>query len=1578
MRSRASPGSVHLKVRRKLRSTEPALEPPEASESLRLFNPPVRNWFEAVFPAPTRPQILGWAPIARGESTLLCAPTGSGKTLAAFLWCLDKLMFNTAPPPTQRCRVLYISPIKALAVDVERNLRAPLIGIANFAKQNGTEIHEPTIAIRTGDTSTAERSRFSRHPADILITTPESIFLLLTSNAREVLRSIETVVLDEIHALVSTKRGAHLALSLERLEHLCGRRLQRIGLSATQRPLEEVARFLGGAEGVNLHRRPEPEAAEEEPLSQVSQPLAIAEYRPVTIIDAGEPKRFDLRVEVPIDDMSRLDELDLLPSGPASQGPVRPSIWSAIHPKLLELVRSHRSTIIFVNSRRLAERISGAINDLAQETLVRAHHGSVAAAQRSDIEDQLKLGTLRGIVATSSLELGIDMGGVDLVVQIEAPSSVASGIQRVGRANHNVGGVSAAVIFPKYRADLVACSAVTRAMYEGRVESVRYPRNPLDVLSQQVVAMVAMDCWNEDSLFATICHAAPYAMLPRSVFESVLDMLSGRYPSDEFVELRPRVTWDRVAHKLTAREGARRVAVVNGGTIPDRGLFGVFLAGATRGARVGELDEEMVFESRAGDTVILGATTWRIEEINQHRVLVSPAPGEPGKMPFWHGDRAGRPAEFGQKIGEMTRELTTLPRPVAYTKLVEDHSLDGAAAENLLRYIEDQIAATGQVPSDQHVLIERCRDELGDWRICVLTPFGSRVHAPWCMAVASKLREVRGLDAESMWSDDGFVIRLPENEDDLDSSWFLPTAAEMRDLVVRQLGSTSLFATKFREAAGRALLLPKRRAGMRAPLWQQRKRAADLMAVAARFPSFPILMETYRECLSDVFDLAAAADILRQIERGTIRISTVDSLKPSPYASALLFNYIANYIYEGDAPLAERRAQALSIDQSQLEEILGTVDFRELLDNTALDEVESQLQSLDADYHAKHADGLHDLLLKLGDLKQPEIAVRSATPAVALSIEDLVSTRRVVRARIAGEARFLPVEYAAAYRDALGIPLPPGLAAAFLESSEDPLAELVRRFARTHGPFTTADISRRFGMPPAQLEPVLRALHASGKLLEGEFRPGGEHREWCEPGVLQQIRRKTLARLRREVVPAEQHVFARFLGRWQGVTTRRSGIEALIDAIEVLQGAELLASDLETVILPARVSSYRPQDLDSLLASDEIVWIGTGRSGERDGRISLYLAESFARLIGARIEEADLTGFSERALLILESLEHQGASFLAAIHPLAGGGFLGDTVQALWELAWAGLITNDTFSPLRSYLAGPEKRRRRVEAGGAPPGSVDFLRRQRPRAGGYPGGQGRWSLTRNRIQEKVNGTEWSAAMAQQLLVRNGIVTRETAIAENLASGYSSIYPALRTMEENGWIRRGLFVAGLGAAQFAMPPAVDLLRNLRDDSGKPDSVHLAASDPANPYGSLLPWRAGTGEPEQSPKPHSMARTSGASVILVNGRLAAFFRARNPSFHVFLPEEEPERTQVARELAKKLAEVAVARQSRRQGLLIGEINEHQARDHFLARPLKDAGFVDTAAGFQMRRVITAISSAPSQDDEELDDRDFEERA
>ena len=1436
-------------------------------------------------------------------------------------------MFSAVPDAARRCRVLYVSPIKALAVDVERNLHAPLIGIAQAAERLGYPFHKPSVAIRTGDTPQAERGRFARHPDDILITTPESLYLLLTSNAREVLRSIEVIVIDEIHALVPNKRGSHLALSIERLQHLVGRPIQRIGLSATQRPLEEVAHYLGGADTSRAleesrkkkqRKLPSSEASPapdipDEALSEFESSSFAPVYRPVTIVDASAPKQLDLKVEVPVEDMASLDTLESLPSGPASQGPKRHSIWSAIHPKLLELVRAHRSTLIFVNSRRLAERISGAINELAGEALVRAHHGSVAVAQRKEIEDKLKLGTLRGIVATSSLELGIDMGAVDLVIQVESPPSVASGMQRVGRASHRVDAVSNAVIFPKYRADLVACAAITHAMYQGLVESVHYPRNPLDVLAQQIVAAVALDDWTVDELFSLIRSAAPYAAITRSIFEGVLDMLSGRYPSDEFVELRPRITWDRVANKLTSRQGSQRVAIINGGTIPDRGTYGVFLAGATKGARVGELDEEMVFESRTGDTIVLGASTWRIEEISHNKVEVSPAPGEPGKMPFWHGDSAARPVEFGRRIGEMSRELLRLPRPVAFAKLVEEHSLESTAAENLLRYLEDQVIATERIPSDEDILIETCRDEMGDRRVCVLTPFGSAVHAPWCMAVTSKLRAEYGLEVESMWSNDGFVLRLPDSDEVIRSEDLLPSAAEVKDLVLRQLGSTSLFAAKFREAASRALLLPRRRPGLRSPLWQQRKRSADLLAVASRFSSFPILLETYRECIRDVFDLPALTGILAGIQRGSIRITPVESNRPSPFAASLLFSYVANYIYDGDAPLAERRAQALSIDQSQLQELLGDTDLRELLDATALDEVEARLQSLDPEYRARHADGVHDLLLKLGDLSQEEIAARSENAEVAATVKQLTEERRAVRVRIAGESRYIPVEYAARYRDAFGTPLPPGLADVFLAPSEDPLLEIVRRYARTHGPFTVADLATRYGLPPVKVEAALRTLHGLGKLLEGEFRPGGTHHEWCDPEVMQQVRRKSLARLRREIEPVEQSTFARFTSRWQGVSVRRRGLESLLDTVENLQGAALLVSELEREILPARIVDYRSGDLDLLMASGQVVWVGLEQVGSRDGRVALYLSEALPLLLPPVEVRGEAEPLSERATKVREYLAQTGASFFAAIHSATGGGFPGDTRDALWEMVWSGQITNDTFHPLRELLRSSETMRQSQHAfEGAPPGSPEFVRRFRSRSGATA--QGRWSLVSQRIEKPITVTEWSANLAQQLLVRHGIVARETAIAENVTRGYSTIYPALRRMEDGGWVRRGMFVAGLGAAQFAMPAAVDMLRSLRSHSETPETLFLAATDPANPYGTLLPWprRDGDSTPDagehlvdthaledtklpgaetdaltverSAAASHGMSRTSGAGVILINGNLVAFLRRRNPEIQV----------------------------------------------------------------------------------------------
>ena len=1673
---------------------EPRIEPgidtgvDTGADPFACFHPVTAAWFKAVFDAPTAPQRLGWPVIARGENALILAPTGAGKTLAAFLWCLDRLMLenrdqgtkgtreqedrelgNKGPREQENaasrgCRIVYVSPLKALAVDVERNLRSPLAGMANMARRMGVAFHEPAISVRTGDTPQRERARFARHPAEILITTPESLYLLLTSQAAEALRTVDTVIVDEIHALVPTKRGAHLALTLERLQALTARPLQRIGLSATQRPLEEVARFLGGVE---VERTGRSESASQQvsksarrsaaaddaargdsaspavakgqvfsnsgirAAADPSTPSTIApvaqddnsefseiasdaplRYRPVTIVNAAALKRRKLRIEVPVEDMARLGEMEEIPSGPASQTPRRVSIWNAIHPRLLELIRERNSTILFVNARQIAERLAGALNDLAGEPIARAHHGSLAAAQRAVIEEQLKAGQIRALCATSTLELGIDMGAVDLVIQIESPPSVASGMQRIGRAGHQVDAVSEGVLFPKYRADLVACAAVTRAMHEGHIESTRFPRNPLDVLCQQLVAIVSSagnkktgnkgtreqgnkktgnreqgigsrkqavaHGWDVanfassantansaevpvDFLFDLVRSAAPFGSLSRSAFEGVLDLLSGRYPSDEFAELRPRLTWDRVRNVVTARDGAARLAILNAGTIPDRGLYGVFLAFSEgKSVRVGELDEEMVFESHPNETFILGASTWRITDITHDRVLVTSAPGEPGKMPFWKGDGPGRPLEFGRRIGEMVRELRALPQAAALTRLVNEHDLDPGAAENLLRFLADQAEATGQVPDDRTIVMERCRDELGDWRVCVLTPFGSRIHIPWAMAVSARIRAAGGPEVETLWGDDGFVLRFPDTEEPPDSDWILVESAEAMQLVLRQLGSTALFAGRFREAAGRALLLPRRRAGQRSPLWQLRKRSYDLLSVASRYPRFPLLLEAYRECLRDVFDMSSLVEILKEVEERKLRVHVVETRKPSPFASSLLFSYEANFMYEGDAPLAERRAQALTIDQDQLRELLGEADLRELLDADAIAEVEEAAQCLGENYRVRSADGIHDLCLRLGDLSRAEISLRVTDKSLLAFLDRLIRSRRLLELRIAGEKRLVAAEDAARYRDGLGIPLPPGLAAALLEPVAHPVLELVRRYARTHGPFTLREAADRFALDGTAVENTLRLLAQEGRVLEGGFRPGGLHREWCDAEILRQIRRKSLAKLRREVEPVEQHTLARFLTHWQGLLSpRRTGnLDALLDAIESLQGAPLPASLLESFILPARIAGYAPAGLDTLIAAGEVAWAGVEPIGERDGRIALFLADKLPLLAQRRPLVEPLAEREEKLLAVLESA---GASFFDSLHQAAGGGYPGETIDALWSLVWRGLITNDSLHALRAYIARPESARtaRRLQTG-----AVFRSRRTTP-----PTAQGRWAVLALRAPDQTDGvaertsTERSHALALQLLNRYGVLLREAVAAENVPGGFSAVYGVLKALEESGRIRRGYFVAGLGATQFALPAAVDFLRQLRSEPPieKPEFVQLAAADPANPYGSVLRWPdLPVAEDDSESAPRILTRATYAEVILRNGQLVAWLKRGNPNLLVFLPAEEPERSQVAAGLAHFISMRGQERMraSSHEGALITTINGQPVAAHFMARFLMDAGFHPGPLGMHLRRIPLAI--------------------
>jgi ATP-dependent Lhr-like helicase len=1485
-----------------------------------VFHEPVTRWFEGSFPSPTRAQALGWPPILRGESTLLLAPTGSGKTLAAFLTAIDRLMFTPPPSKKAHCRVVYVSPLKALAVDVERNLRAPLAGIA----QRGGALHLPAVGIRTGDTPASERAQMLRAPPDILITTPESLYLMLTSQARELLRSVETVIVDEIHSLVATKRGAHLFVSLERLQWLAQRDLQRIGLSATQRPLDEVARLLGGGEPSGRKWK----------------------ARPVTIVDAGSKRQLEVRVEVPVEDMAKLGELDPeLPSGPASQGPQRRSIWPSIHPRLLELVRAHRSTMIFVNSRRLAERLAGALNELAGEEVALAHHGSVARDKRQEMEDRLKRGALPAIVATSSLELGIDMGAVDLVVQIESPPSIASGLQRIGRASHHVGGVPRGVVFPKHRGDLLCSAAAAAGMALGQVEETFYPRNPLDVLAQQIVAIASDGVWKVDDVFALVRRAAPFADLPRASFEGVLDMLSGRYPSDEFAELRPRLTWDRIAGTLRAREGSARVAVANAGTIPDRGLYGVFLAtqdGKQR--RVGELDEEMVFESREGDVFVLGASSWRIEEITQDKVMVSPAPGQPGKMPFWHGDRPGRPLEFGMHVGRLSRELARAPKARALQRLRAD-GLDERAARNLLEYLHDQADATGEVPSDETVIVERYVDDMGDFRVCVLTPFGARIHAPWSTAVVRRIEADRGLEVETMWSDDGMVFRVPEADAPPEVELFFPRAEEVEDVVVQALGTTSLFAARFRENAARALLLPRRHPGRRSPLWAQRKRARDLLQVASRYGSFPLLLETYRECLRDVFDLPGLQETLRRVQDRRLRVVTVDSRTPSPFASSLLFSYVANFIYDGDAPLAERRAQALSVDQAQLRELLGEAELRELLDAEAIDQHEAAAQRLLRPAHG--LDGLHDLLLQLGDLSEAEVRRRfdGAPP-----FEELAVQRRAFPVSLAGERRWVAAEDAARVRDGLGIPPPPGLPRELLEPVQDPLGDLVSRWARTHGPFRAEDLAARWGIGTAVAHAALERLLAQDRVLEGEFLPGGRGREWVDAEVLKSLKRRSLAKLRKQVEPVEPAALARFLADWQGLSRPRRGLDALLSAVEVLQGAPLVASALEREVLAARIQPLRPGDLDVLFSAGELIWRGVEPLGSRDGRVALYLTDHY-RLLAPAPAKAP----GELCEKLRVELRKRGASFFADLAAQTGA-FPADLLKALWDLVWAGEVTNDTLAPLRSYLRGEPKEHRAAHLG----------RPFRSRRIAPPGSEGRWSLL-----PAPSGTpaERAAALAQALLTRHGIVTREAVHAEDVPGGFAAVYPVLKVMEEGGRARRGYFVAGLGGAQFAVPGAEERLRSFRERGAGPDGEPLtlvvAATDPANPYGATLPW------PRKGEDGESRAqRAAGAQVVLHDGALIGWLGRGEHNLHTFLPEEEPAHGQCARALARALA--ALVDEGRRKALLISRVDGEDVNAARLAPELKAAGFTAGIKGYLKRAPLGRdLPAAAPEDAAEAED-------
>ena len=1431
---------------------------------LSAFTPQVRDWFTRAFAEPTAAQEQAWPAIATGQHALISAPTGSGKTLAAFLWALDRLVAEPTGED-ERTRLVYVSPLKALSYDIEKNLRAPLRGI-------GGEI---TVGIRTGDTPQKDRRDMVRHPPDILITTPESLYLMLTSQAREIFRGTEWVIVDEIHAVAQTKRGAHLALTLERLAEQAERDVQRIGLSATQNPLEEVGRFLVGPQ------------------------------RTCTVIDTGVRKPLDLKIHVPVESMVEPDQgvaspdLDPFAGGEAT----RKSIWPAIYPEILQLVRDHRSTIVFVNNRRGAERLALRLNELADEEIARAHHGSLAREERLIVEDQLKAGELPCLVATSSLELGIDMGAVDLVLQVESPKSVTAGLQRIGRAGHNVGETSKGRIFPKFRADLLECAVVARRMREGLIETTVVPRNPLDVLAQQIVAIAASaESVDVDALHALVLRTYTYAELSRAQLENVLDMLDGRYPSEEFGELRPRIVWDRVAGTIRARKGSRALAITNAGTIPDRGLFSVNLPD---GRRVGELDEEMVYEARPGQVFLLGATSWRIEEITRDRVVVNPAPGVPGAVPFWKGDAVGRPRELGEAIGAFSRwavdqDSATLER---------DYDLDDKAAGNLLAFLREQEEATRVIPSERTIVVERFRDEIGDWRLCILSPYGGRVHAAWGLALSARIRDEYGLESDAIWSDDGIIVHLPDADEPPGAELVLIDPDELEDRVVGELGGSALFGARFRENAGRALLIPRAYPGRRTPLWQQRLKSQTLLEVAKRYAQFPIVLETYRECLRDVLDLPGLQDLLRKLHSRELSIVEVETATASPFASSLLFDYVATYMYEGDQPNAERRAAALALDRELLRELLGQEELRQLIDPGALEQVEADLQRLSERTRAESVDALHDVLRRVGELTTEEAAMRvspevagavgtakaaassASTELASAWLAQLVDERRAMPIRIGGERRWAAAEDAGLFRDALGAVPPSGLPEAFTGDVPDAMERLVRRFARTHGPFETDALRARYGV---DFTPVLEALETSGDLVRGELRPGGTQREWCDPEVLRRLRRASLAALRKEIEPADQRALARFLPNWQGVDRHPAagaGPDRLREVLIGLQGLALPADVWERDVLPRRLGAYSPSWMDTLCAAGELVWVGAGALGRRSGRVALYFRED-VRLLGPPPPPKEAP---EGAVhdTIRERLR-AGACFFTDLLADIAGVPSEELQEALWDLVWAGEVTNDAYAPLRSpRLSAPWSQSARAER----------ARRRRfssRRAGSQPQVQGRWSLVSSLFAVPEDPTARRRAQAELLLERYGIVTREQVLAEGIPGGFSSLYDQFTALETIGVARRGYFIDGLGGAQFALPGAVERLRAQRDDDTAPPIV-LAATDPAQPYGAVLRWPQRGDTAAGRGGGRSPARQPGAYVVLAGAEPVIYVERGGKGLQILVDANDPRLGDAAAALA-----------------------------------------------------------------------------
>ena len=1390
------------------------------TDALSHFSAPVRDWFRATFSAPTAAQEGAWENIRNGNNTLIIAPTGSGKTLAAFLWALDALHREHEAGTAGGTRILYISPLKALGADVERNLRAPLAGITRLS---GNDTGEPsiTVGVRSGDTPARERRQLISNPPDILITTPESLYLMLTSAARNTLAGVTTVIVDEIHNLAATKRGAHLAVSLERLDALLEKPAQRIGLSATVENPEAVARFLGGIQPVTIMSRPVakewdlrlsvpvPDMAALGGANDYGQGLyAPSEYAPSEVPGGGgstsagsaqgaaqpAPSAANTPASTPYtledaigvfpgqanlaqepaqetgqanparqgDNTAPKNTLTIqeeaLREGALHEGELREkalrdtadsehpetSIWPRVQERIVDHIENNRSTIVFVNSRGLAEKLTAALNDIHLRRvltqrgidpedyaagicdiaevppLARAHHGSVSKEQRTLIEEALKGGTLRCVVATSSLELGIDMGHVDLVIQVAAPPSVASALQRVGRAGHRVGEISRGFFYPKHRGDLLGATVTLAGMRSGTLEPLAIPTNPLDVLAQQTIAACALGPISVDSWYEALRRSAPYAELPRALFDSVLEMLAGRYPSDEFAELRPRIIWDRTpteeapSGSIEGRPGAQRLAVTSGGTIPDRGLFPVYLVSGDeeRGPkRVGELDEEMVYESRAGEVITLGASSWRIEEITHDAVRVSPAPGQPARLPFWHGDRMGRPYALGVQTGAFTRALSSLDATdsAAARLQLEQLGLDTWAVDNLLAYLREQRESTGAVPSDTRMIVERHRDELGDWRVVLHSPLGYGVHAPWALAVRARIEERYGVDASVMASDDGLILRLPAMEDvPPGADLFLFDPDELEAIVTERVGDSALFASRFRENAARALLLPRRDPGKRTPLWQQRQRAAQLLDVARKYPDFPVLLETARECLQDVYDVPALVQVHRSLQSRAVSMLEVETNDPSPFARTLLFEYVAEHLYDGDAPAAERRAAALSLDPALLAELLGSSGLRDLLDPAVLVQTQQRLQRTGERYRACGVEGVADLLRQLGPLSARELSLRlradnlraesaphgsqdfgesedsenygeeygahASTDQARALAEELVRSRRAFSFMGAadmgaadGSAKpqlyYAVVEDAARLRDGLGIMPAAALPTILLEPVAEPLEDLVSRYARTHIPFTAQQAAEHFSrLTPVGvgvLTPVLQRLQQQRRLSSGEFlpevlrTPGSAGVEWVDAQVLRTIRARSLAALREEIEPVSAQVYGVFLPSWQNV--RSLSVRVAQTLPEASAYGAFIPSRRAATVMGERVAPL------STAAPNPLAEHGAEHTGQDSASATENLLTAIDQLAGVRVPASALETLILPARVpgyqphMLDELMASGRVFFTGAGQLGGG-----------------------------------------------------------------------------------------------------------------------------------------------------------------------------------------------------------------------------------------------------------------------------------------------------------------------------------